>query len=219
MDGITYSTKQVGSLPQGDESGSSSSAATSAGGMKVKTVRVLKEPSAAESGLSLRCINELFALIAARQSSASSDPEARHTQYTVKCSFVQIYMESVFDLLADAAPQYVARGESAGAAANNNNKAASSSSNANANAGLRIRWNASKNFYVENLYVFECRSAKDARAYFLNGMKKRLVASHRMNASSSRSHSIFTLYVEQTSSLSAKTVAAKLSLVDLAGSQ
>lgn len=55
-----------------------------------------------------------------------------------------------------------------------------------------------------------------ARNYFLNGMKKRLVASHRMNASSSRSHCIFTLYVEQQHALfPTKIVSSKLSLVDL----
>ena len=37
-------------------------------------------------------------------------------------------------------------------------KQASSSS-----GGLRVRWSPSKNFYVENLYIFECKSAKEAR--------------------------------------------------------
>jgi hypothetical protein len=31
---------------------------------------------------------------------------------------------------------------------------------------------------------------------FVAGLKKRLVASHKLNAASSRSHSIFTLYVD-----------------------
>lgn len=149
MDGISYSTKQVGSVAQGDDA----SSASSGGGIKVKTVRVLKEPSAHESGLSLRCINELFALIAARQASPPSE-EARHTHYTVRCSFVQIYMESVFDLLADAAPQYVPRGGSAA------NEAASAKAASSGAAGLRIRWNAQKNFYVR---TFTCSSARARR--------------------------------------------------------
>jgi len=60
------------------------------------------------------------------------------------------------------------------------------------------------------------REIARGRNYFLNGMKKRLVASHRMNQSSSRSHCIFTLYVEQQHALfPAKIVHSKLSLVDL----
>ena len=65
-------------------------------------------------------------------------------------------------------------------------------------------------------YIFECKSAKEARNYFLNGMKKRLVASHKMNASSSRSHCIFTIYLEQKPEHDPEQIiTAKLSLVDL----
>ena len=72
------------------------------------------QPSAEDSGLSLRCINELFALIHSRQSSAAAHPssnggdDASHVRFVVKCSFIQIYQESVFDLLSDSQPQYVA---------------------------------------------------------------------------------------------------------------
>jgi hypothetical protein len=68
-------------------------------------------------------------------------------------------------------------------------------------------------------YSFECATAKDARHYFLNGMKKRLVASHRMNQSSSRSHCIFTLEVQKSTQSSPRPVVSTLSLVDLAGSE
>jgi hypothetical protein len=71
------------------------------------------QPSAEDSGLSLRCINELFALIHSRQSAAAAHPssnggdDASHVRFVVKCSFIQIYQESVFDLLSDSQPQYV----------------------------------------------------------------------------------------------------------------
>lgn len=68
-------------------------------------------------------------------------------------------------------------------------------------------------------YIFECKSAKEARNYFLNGMKKRLVASHKMNASSSRSHCIFTIYLEQKPANDPEQIiTSKLSLVDLVSS-
>lgn len=71
------------------------------------------QPSAEDSGLSLRCINELFTLIHSRQSSAAAHSssnggdDASHVRFVVKCSFIQIYQESVFDLLSETQPQYV----------------------------------------------------------------------------------------------------------------
>lgn len=51
-------------------------------------------------------------------------------------------------------------------------------------------------------------------------MKRRFIASHRMNASSSRSHCIFCLEVSHADPISPdQYITAKLSLVDLAGSE
>ena len=51
-------------------------------------------------------------------------------------------------------------------------------------------------FTVENLYTFECRSADDVLALYHFGLKNRVVASHNMNNSSSRSHSMLKLTLE-----------------------
>jgi hypothetical protein len=101
---------------------------------------LLLQPSVADSGLSLRCINELFTLIAARTAASAKSSPGDAVRYVVKCNFVQIYQESVFDLLAEAAPQYIA-----GTTALNARVAQ--------DAGLRIRWSSGKHFYVENLSV------------------------------------------------------------------
>ncbi|CAM6001869.1 unnamed protein product [Sphagnum balticum] len=58
--------------------------------------------------------------------------------------------------------------------------------------------------------------------FFLNlGFKNRAVGATLMNASSSRSHSIFTIFLESEEQGPADTryVAGKLNLVDLAGSE
>jgi len=225
MDGIDYSMKQVSvsmssvgpaaaaaaaaAAQAQSQAQANSDAPTFVPPTRTKMVRVLKEPSAQESGLSLRCINELFRMLQAEQQAGTSE----YGRYTIKCSFIQIYQESVYDLLADSAPNYVSR---QGSAARKSQPSSSSSSG----AGLRVRWSRSKDFYIENLYIFECSSAKEARSYFLNGMKKRLVASHRMNISSSRSHSIFTLYLERRHNHDPdQIISSRLSLVDLAGSE
>ena len=51
-------------------------------------------------------------------------------------------------------------------------------------------------FMVENLYTFECKSADDVLALYHFGLKNRVTASHNMNNSSSRSHSMLKLTLE-----------------------
>ena len=63
--------------------------------------------------------------------------------------------------------------------------------------GLKLRWNKSEQFSVENLYTFECRTPEDVMALYHFGIKNKVVASHNMNNSSSRSHTMLSLTVEQ----------------------
>ena len=62
--------------------------------------------------------------------------------------------------------------------------------------GLKLKWNKSEQFSVENLYQFECKNAEDVLALYHFGIKNKVVASHNMNNASSRSHSMLTLTVE-----------------------
>jgi len=86
--------------------------------------------------------------------------------------------------------------------------------------GLKLKWNHNDVFSVENLYTFECKTAEDVMALYHFGIKNKVVASHNMNNSSSRSHSTLCLTVEQVevSNLD-NVVVSKLTLVDLAGSE
>ena len=86
-------------------------------------------------------------------------------------------------------------------------------------AGLRLRWTAREQFQVENLSIFSVKSAKEAQSYFLSGVKNRVTASHKLNMTSSRSHTIFTISVHTFSAEGAHETSAKLQLVDLAGSE
>lgn len=57
-------------------------------------------------------------------------------------------------------------------------------------------------------------------ALFHFGIKNKVIGSHKMNLSSSRSHSIFTLTLEQIEPSNPENVImSKLQLVDLAGSE
>jgi len=43
---------------------------------------------------------------------------------------------------------------------------------------------------IDNLFVFDCLNEQDALNYFWKGLKNKVMASHKMNLSSSRSHCI-----------------------------
>jgi hypothetical protein len=87
---------------------------------------------------------------------------------------LQIYNEKVFDLLNFSDKKKIA-------------------SQAD---GLKIRWNKTDQFVVENLFVFEVDGPEDTLDKFNHGIKNKIVAAHNLNAQSSRSHAIFTITVE-----------------------
>ena len=114
-------------------------------------------------------------------------------QFSVKASYLEIYNETVLDLL------------------NVTNKS------------LPIRWHAQKGFFVENLFVVECDDVRDLMAVYEEGTKNRKVGSHELNKDSSRSHSMLTVHVEASfgDPVDGHTVQqfGKISFVDLAGSE
>jgi kinesin family protein 4/21/27 len=103
---------------------------------------------------------------------------------------LQIYKEKIYDLL------------------NNQNKE------------LRIRWNKQEQFSVENLYSIECKTVKEAIDAYNSGIKNRVMAKHKLNISSSRSHTIFTVTIRtECMNQYDNVITGKLQLVDLAGSE
>ena len=62
--------------------------------------------------------------------------------------------------------------------------------------GLKMKWNGtSDDVFIENLFCFDCTSVEDGFKFFWKGLKNKMMASHRMNNSSSRSHCILTFTV------------------------
>eukprot|EP00347_Sterkiella_histriomuscorum_P013110 403365981 len=142
-------------------------------------------------GMVPRIISDMF--IQANQKS-----EQKHI--TLFCSFLQIYNEKVLDLLNDSH--------------------SSSKASLKENPGLRIRWSKQDQFQVENLYIFECENEQQMMELYHYGIRNRVIASHNLNQTSSRSHCIFTITVESINKQNIKEIAvSKLQLVDLAGSE
>eukprot|EP01050_Picozoa_sp_SAG11_P000819 SAG11_NODE_30_length_23132_cov_22.413277_7_plen_257_part_00 len=89
------------------------------------------------------------------------------TEYTISCSYLQVYRETIGDLL-DASKQ-----------------------------NLPVREHPSKGVYVENLTQQFVSSYEDVMDVLTLGDSCRAVASTNMNAVSSRSHSVFIIQVTQ----------------------
>jgi len=104
----------------------------------------------------------------------SEEVEKKKRKNTVYCSYLQIYNEKIYDLL---------------------NPSQLTQANEGNAQGLKLRFK-SGTFTVDNLYTFECKTKKDVFDLFHFGLQNRVVAAHKLNHASSRSHSILTLTVE-----------------------
>jgi hypothetical protein len=113
-------------------------------------------------------------------------------KYTVYCSFLQIYNENLYDLLQDEKLKN----------------------------SLKIREDSISGIYVEGLAEFVVNNARDCYALMKRGERNRITKATRANIQSSRSHSIFQLWVE-TDQVDKRGMLkrAKLNLCDLAGSE
>jgi len=141
-------------------------------------------------GIVPRAIHLLYELI-------KQESNLGRKKFTVYCSYLQVYKEKIYDLLNK---EHLKRLVSDG-------------------PGLKLKL-IKDIFTVENLYTFECRTADDVLALYHFGLKNKVVASHNMNNSSSRSHSMMKITLECVDSKHPdSTVVSTLQLVDLAGSE
>lgn len=124
--------------------------------------------------------------------------QAQKRDISISASYLEIYNEHVYDLL-----------------------------NVNSQP-LPLRFQQGRGFFVEKQLVVECESFEDLCAVATEGHKNRTVRSHNMNIHSSRSHSIFTVYVELkggvddedgVADVGASSLYGKISFIDLAGSE
>lgn len=84
---------------------------------------------------------------------------------------------------------------------------------------LEIKMDEKKMVSVRNSVIKEVFSSSDLFDLFNRGNVERHTGATKMNAESSRSHSIFSIMVECYDKATKRTTTGKLSLVDLAGSE
>ncbi|KAK0881689.1 Kinesin-related motor protein [Friedmanniomyces endolithicus] len=141
------------------------------------------------AGIIPRALHSLFARL--------SEEDAEKCEYSVKCSFIELYNEELRDLLA-----------------------------ADGSSKLKIFDEANKNgrstTLVQGMEESHIKSAPNGIRLLREGSHKRQVAATQCNDLSSRSHTVFTVtvYMKRTADTGEEFVSAgKLNLVDLAGSE
>ena len=124
------------------------------------------------------------------------DSAEKSIKFLVRCSYLEIYNENILDLL----------------------------SKSNSQQNLQIKEDPNKGIFVKDLTTVIVKSVPELEKTLFAGMKNRKTGETEMNKDSSRSHSIFTIYIEtaepvKDGSGKQKIKAGKLNLVDLAGSE
>ncbi|KAJ8276998.1 hypothetical protein GJAV_G00070270 [Gymnothorax javanicus] len=141
-----------------------------------------------ERGIIPRALQEVF-----REVGQRSDHKI-----TVHLSFLEIYNETLLDLLASAKETPVGPP-----------------------AVMAIVDEGGGGVTVKGLSMHLVQAEEDALNLLFEGEMNRIVGAHSLNKNSSRSHCIFTVHIESRSRTvsDAKYVTSKLNLVDLAGSE
>ncbi|GBP91566.1 Kinesin-like protein Klp68D [Eumeta japonica] len=114
---------------------------------------------------------------------------SRDTTHLVSCSYVELYLEDVRDLLAKDCKK------------------------------LTIRGQELSGFYIPEMTSVVCRSADDMVRAMRAGNRQRAAGRTDMNEHSSRSHAVFLVTVETQRRDTGTIRVGKLNLVDLAGSE
>ncbi|GJP43773.1 hypothetical protein CLOM_g3190 [Closterium sp. NIES-68] len=122
----------------------------------------------------------------------SADRELQMLEFTIRCSYLQIYNEQVSDLLEPDS------------------------------MNLNVREDLRHGMFVEGLQEVVVSTAEATYALFKRGSQNRRVGQTAMNMESSRSHSVFTIVVETQRRDDAGVMnrrTSRFNLVDLAGSE
>ncbi|KAK8854531.1 hypothetical protein IAR55_003270 [Kwoniella newhampshirensis] len=153
------------------------------------------------AGIVPRVLHRLFSLL----------ENSANTEYSVKCSYIELYNEELRDLLAT---EYKGDGPAAQQQQNGNN----------GGGGLKLYEDGKKGVYIQGLEETGVRNLKEGLGIVDKGVKRRQTAETKMNTESSRSHTIFSITVHVKESGLQRggedlLKVGKFNLVDLAGSE
>jgi hypothetical protein len=101
------------------------------------------------------------------------DSQSGGKKFLVRCSYLEIYNEMILDLLCHSQGNKNGSGEN-----------------------LKVHEDPNKGIYVQDLTNVIVKTVPELEKLLMAGIKNRKVGETAMNKDSSRSHSIFTIYVE-----------------------
>ena len=164
-----------------------------------------------DQGLIPRFMFDMFESLKDTERGANED-EVRSSKLSV--TFVEVYGEDVYDLLGNDGN-------------NSHGHYASQIGGAASRHSLAVQTGESGSVFVAGATEEKVCSAGEALSWLQVGAHNRMTAATGSNATSSRSHAIFTVTLEQTvatqslcgSSTDSHTTISKLTFVDLAGSE
>ena len=130
--------------------------------------------------------------------------KCKNIKYCVKTCVMEIYQEQIIDLLNPISNS-------------NNNKIDKKEP-----IELKIKEDPKRGMYIQGITEAEVLNAKEAKNLILTGLKSRHVAATEMNAESSRSHLLFSIYLKAcyiNNKGGEVKKNSRLHLIDLAGSE
>ena len=155
-----------------------------------------------KSGIIPRAINYIYDQMNQITKEKGDGKKTSGDKFSIYVSFIQIYLESIQDLLEPELKD------------------------------IKIREDPEKGVYLEGVHRIKCKSPSECKELFHMGEKNRATASTKMNEHSSRSHAILILRIERSIQMMTKTkvknvkqvtdriiTSSDLYLVDLAGSE
>jgi len=128
-----------------------------------------------DAGIMPRSFAHLFSAVNSLQS------RSHGARYLIRCSFIEIYNEVLRDLLAVETIDSTLPGAK--------------------KKKLEIKETESQSVYVRDCIVRMARTPKDLMNALKDGVRSRAVGDTQMNRESSRSHCIFTVYIEMQEEL------------------
>lgn len=145
-----------------------------------------------QRGLIPRTFEYLFECIRAEEQAEQESQDGNGREFLCKCSYVEIYNETIFDLL-----------ETSGGGT------------------CSLREDIKKGVYIEGAREEIINSPSEAYEVYERGSLNRHVAETSMNRESSRSHSVFTLFIQSKQRVGeiVDVRESRFNLVDLAGSE
>jgi len=160
-----------------------------------KDMQETKNEIDTDSGITPRIVRDIF---------EAMDNAPANTEFTVRVSYIEIYLEQIRDLL-NPSRHFLKILDSS----------VSPSGRLSQNSNIKKSFDV---IDIEGLSELCCIDESDVLSLLARGNAYRVISDHKNQTDLKQSHSIFILKIEQKDTITNKVIVSKLHLVDMAGS-